>query len=144
MGDNFCHVSKIRPEDRGIPCVTFGTQKWNGAIPSFMVRAIVMSIEATGLNSFITVHWPENIRLMMTAIINSIEAVDWVKKYLVDASVARGLWFFIITGIMASMFISNSIQMSSQWELIITIMVSNMIVDRIIIKMIGFISTGRI
>ncbi len=50
-----------------------------------------MSIEATGLNSFITVHWPENIRLMMTAIINSIEAVDWVRKYLVDASVARGL-----------------------------------------------------
>ena len=144
MGDNFCHVSKIRPEDRGIPCVTSVTQKWNGAIPSFMVRAIVMSIEATGLNSFITVHWPENIRLMMTAIINSIEAVDWVKKYLVDASVARGLWFFIITGIMASMFISNPIQMSSQWELIITIMVPNMIVDRIIIKMIGFISTGRI
>ena len=62
MGDNFCHVSKIRPEDRGIPCVTSGTQKWNGAIPSFMVRAIVMSIEATGLNSFITVHWPEYIR----------------------------------------------------------------------------------
>ena len=56
-----------------------------------MARAIVMSIEATGLNNFITVHWPENIRLIMTAIINSIEAVDWVRKYLVDASVARGL-----------------------------------------------------
>ena len=33
-------------------------------------------MEATGLNNFITVHWPENIRLMMTAIISSIEAVD--------------------------------------------------------------------
>ena len=144
MGDNFCHVSKIRPEDRGMPCVTSGTQKWNGASPSFMARAIVMSIEATGLNSFITVHWPENIRLMMMAIINSIDAVDWVKKYLVDASVAHGLWFFIITGIMASIFISNPIQMSSQWELIITIMVPSMLVDRIITKMIGFISTGRV
>ena len=80
----------------------------------------------------------------MMAIINSIEAVDWVKKYLVDASVAHGLWFFIITGIMASIFISNPIQMSSQWELIITIMVPSMLVDRIITKMIGFISTGRV
>lgn len=35
-----------------------------------------MNIEAVGLNSFITVHWPENIRLMIIAIISSIEAVD--------------------------------------------------------------------
>ena len=35
----------------------FGTQKWNGAILSFMVRAIVMSMDAVGLNSFVTVHW---------------------------------------------------------------------------------------
>lgn len=32
----------------------------------------------------------------------------------------------------------------SQWELIRTIMVPNIIVDRIIIKIIGFISIGRI
>ena len=56
MGASFCHVSKIRPKDRGIPCVTSGTQKWNGAIPNFMVRAIFVSIEAAGLNNFITVH----------------------------------------------------------------------------------------
>ena len=76
MGASFCHVSKIRPEDRGIPCVTSGTQKWNGAIPNFIARAIVMSMEAVGLNSFIMVHWPENIKLMMIAIISNIEAVD--------------------------------------------------------------------
>lgn len=144
MGANFCHVSRIRPDDRGMPCVTSGTQKWNGAIPSFMVRAIVMNIDATGLNSFITVHWPENIRLIITAIISSIEAVDWVKKYLVAASVARGLCFFIMMGMMASMFISNPIQTSSQWELIITMIVPIIIVDRIRMKMIGFISTGRV
>ncbi len=63
---------------------------------------------------------------------------------MVDASVARGLCFFIIMGIMASMFISNPIQMSSQWELIMTIVVPSITVIRIIIKMIGFISTGRI
>lgn len=50
-----------------------------------MVRAIVISIDAVGLNNFITVHWPENIKLMITAIISNIEAVDWVRKYLVDA-----------------------------------------------------------
>ena len=44
-----------------MPCVNSGTQKWNGAIPNFMVRAIVMSIDAVGLNNFIMVHWPENI-----------------------------------------------------------------------------------
>lgn len=109
-----------------------------------MVRAIVISMEAIGLNSFITVHWPENIRLMITAIISNMEAVDWVKKYLVDASVARGLCFFIIMGMMASMFISNPIQMNNQCELIITIMVPSITVIRIIMKMIGFISTGRV
>lgn len=108
------------------------------------MRAIVISMDAIGLNNFITVHWPENIRLIMTAIISNIEAVDWVKKYLVDASVARGLCFFIIIGMMASIFISNPIQTSNQWELIITIIVPSINVDRIIIKIIGFISTGRI
>ena len=103
-----------------------------------------MSMEAVGLNNFITVHWPENIKLMIMAIISSIEAVDWVKKYLVDASVACGLCFFIIMGMMASIFISNPIQISNPWELIITMMVTSIRVIRIIIKMIGFISTGRI
>lgn len=47
-------------------------------------------------------------------------------------------------GMIASMFISNQIQMSSQWELIIMIMVPNIMVAKIIIKLIGFISMGRI
>ena len=63
---------------------------------------------------------------------------------MVDASVARGLCFFIIMGMMASMFISNPIQISSQWELIMMITVPSIAVIRIMIKMIGFISTGRI
>ena len=63
---------------------------------------------------------------------------------MVDASVARGLCFFIIMGMMASIFISNPIQISSQWELIMTMMVPSITVIRIMIKMTGFISTGRI
>lgn len=63
---------------------------------------------------------------------------------MVDASVARGLCFFIIMGIIASIFISNPIQMSNQWVLIITIMVPSITVIRMIMRIIGFISTGRI
>lgn len=47
-------------------------------------------------------------------------------------------------GIIASIFISNPIQTSNQWELIMTMIVPNIIVNRIMIKMIGFISTGRV
>lgn len=67
-----------------------------------------------------------------------------MRKYLVDASVARGLCLFIMIGMMASMFISNPIQISNQWELIMTIIVPNKTVIRIVVKTIGFISTGRI
>lgn len=45
-GAIFCHVNKIIPEVSGTPCVTSGTQKWNGAIPNFMARAIVIIIAA--------------------------------------------------------------------------------------------------
>ena len=47
-------------------------------------------------------------------------------------------------GMIASVFISNPIQMSSQQELIMTMVVPSIIVDRIMIKIIGFISTRRI
>lgn len=67
-----------------------------------------------------------------------------MRKYLVDASVARGLCLFIMIGMMASIFISNPIQISNQWELIMTIIVPNKTVIRIVVKTIGFISTGRI
>lgn len=56
----------------------------------------------------------------------------------------RGLYFFIRTGIMASMFISNPIHTTSQCELIITMVVPNIMVSKIMAKVRGFISTGRI
>lgn len=143
-GASFCHVSRISPDDRGIPCVTSGTQKWNGASPSFMVSASVMIMDAVGLNSFMTVHWPEYIKLIITANIRSMEAVACVKKYLVAASVDRGLCCFISIGIMASIFISNPIQIISQCELVMTIRVPRMMVAIMVDIIRGFISTGRI
>lgn len=42
-------MSRIRPGGCDV-CVATWDSEVNGAIPSFMVRAIVMSIEAVGLN----------------------------------------------------------------------------------------------
>ena len=95
-------------------------------------------------NTFVMVHWPEYRKLMMTAIISNMDAVACVKKYLVEASMAHGLKFFIIMGIMASIFISNPIQGSDQWELVITITVPKTTVVKIMIEITGFISTGRV
>lgn len=124
--------------------MTSGTQKWNGERPSFIVIDRVRIVDAVGLIMFVIVHWPEYNRLMITASIKSIDAVAWVRKYLVAASVERGWWVFISRGIIASIFISNPIQTISQWELVITIVVPRMTVVIITEKMIGFISTGRI
>lgn len=113
-GASFCHVRRISPDDSGMPCVTSGTQKWNGDSPSFMVRARVIMSEAVGSMMFVTVHWPEYRRLRMMASISSIDAVAWVRKYLVEASMARGLNRFISIGMIASMFISKPIHTRSQ------------------------------
>lgn len=108
-----------------------------------MVRARVIMVEAVGLKMFVTVHWPEWRRLMMIASISNIDAVACVRKYLVEASVERGLDRFIIMGMIASMFISKPIQTNSQCELVITIRVPRMMVNEIVAKIRGFISTGR-
>ena len=46
MGAIFCQVNKSIPDNSGIPCVTSGTQKWNGASPNFIARARVIINEA--------------------------------------------------------------------------------------------------
>lgn len=142
-GAIFCQVSKIIPEDSGIPWVTSGTQKWKGESPSFIARAIVIVFDVIGLGVFSTVHWPVSSRLMMIPNMRSMDAVAWVRKYFVDASMARGLNFFIKMGMMASIFISNPIQTISQWELISTTIVPEIMVVIMVVRTRGLISTGR-
>lgn len=55
-----------------------------------MARAMVRIIEDIGLIMFVTVHWPEDARLIVIARSRSMDAVAWVRKYLVAASVERG------------------------------------------------------
>lgn len=78
------------------------------------------------------------------ASMSSIDAVACVRKYLVHASMDRGLYFFMRIGMIASMFISNPIHTMSQCELVITINVPRITVSIIMIRAKGFISTGRI
>lgn len=131
------------PEDREIPCVTSGTQKWNGARPSFIARAIVIRVDAVELRLLRIVHCPECSRLIMIPIINSMDAVACIRKYFVDASMARGLNFFIRMGITANIFISKPIQVNIQCELVNTIIVPEITVDKMIMRIGGLISTGR-
>lgn len=69
-----------------IPCVTSGTQKWNGESQSFIIRATVIIEDAVGLKILVVVRWLESIILIMIAIMRSIEVVACVRKYLVDMS----------------------------------------------------------
>lgn len=81
---------------------------------------------------------------MVTPIINTMEAVACVRKYFVDASTARGLNFFIRIGMTASIFISNPIHISNQCELIMTITVPVNTVAKMVVRIGGFISMGRV
>lgn len=56
MGAIFCHVSRIIPDISVIPCVTSGTQKWNGDRPNFIVRAVVIMMDAMGFEIFEIAH----------------------------------------------------------------------------------------
>lgn len=109
-----------------------------------MARARVIIVDAVEFRGFVMVHWPEYTRLITIANMSSMDAVAWVKKYFVEASMDRGLYFFIRMGMMANMFISKPIQTMSQWELVSTIIVPSTMVSMIIVKIRGFISTGRI
>lgn len=100
-------------------------------------------VDATGLGIVETVQCPEHSRLMMMLSIRSMDAVACVRKYFVEASMARGLYFFIRIGIMASIFISKPTQIMNQWELNRTIIVPKTTVDIMVIRMAGFISMGR-
>lgn len=143
-GASFCHVNRMSPDDSGMPWVTSGTQKWKGDRPSFIARAVVIMIDAIGLISFWMDQWPVYNRLIIAAIRRSIEAVAWVKKYFVAASVDRGLCCLVSSGMIASMFISNPTQVKNQCELVITSRVPEIIVIMIRERVIGLISTGRV
>jgi hypothetical protein len=89
-------------------------------------------------------HWPESSMLITIAISSSIDAVACVMKYLVAASVDCGLPLLISRGMNANILISKPAHITSQWELVIVIIVPIIIVGKIINLAVGLISMGRI
>lgn len=88
-------------------------------------------------------HRPEEIKLRVIEARKIMDAVAWVRKYFVAASVERGEGFLVRIGIIASMLISRPIQMSRRWELNRAMKVPEStvrIIDKLVII---FISTGR-
>lgn len=82
-----------------------------------MARARVISEEVRVLGVCRMSHSPVRNALEMLANSSVAEAVAWAKKYLVVASVARGVWFCDMRGIMANVLISIPIQARYQWVL---------------------------
>jgi hypothetical protein len=82
--------------------------------------------------------------LITIAISSSIDAVACVMKYLVAASVDRGLPLLINRGMNANILISKPAHIISQWVLVIVIIVPIITVGKIINLAVGLISTGRI
>lgn len=91
IGASFCHVRRSIPVISEMPCVTSGTQKWKGAIPSFIVSAMVVVREISWLWGSVMFHCPECTALSTMVNISSMEAVVCTRKYFVAASVDRGL-----------------------------------------------------
>lgn len=60
IGASFCQVDRIRPVVKLSPWRTSGSQKWNGASPSFMQMAMVMVVHEIELVKFIIDHSPVN------------------------------------------------------------------------------------
>lgn len=114
IGAIFCQVSRSIPDVSGIPWVTSGTQKWNGASPSLIARASVMMMEEVWSEIWDNVHWFVIQALLMMANMSIMEAVDCVRKYLMADSVARGWLGYVIMGIIANVLISRPIQATSQ------------------------------
>lgn len=78
------------------------------------------------------------------AIIKIIDAVAWIIKYLVAASVDRGLLLDVNRGIIANMLISKPIHINIQWLLNIVVNVPRITVKYSRVSAVILISTGRI
>lgn len=73
-----------------------------------------------------------------------IEAVAWIRKYFVAASVERGLELNIKMGIMASMLISKPAHIRIKWLLRMVMIDPTKIVSKMMVSARMLISTGRV
>jgi len=127
-GAIFCHVRRISPTLSLIPCVTSGSHEWKGANPNLIAREMKVVVMMVLLVSGWNVHTPSCLKFIRMERRRIIEAVACVRKYLVAASVDRGLGLLTISGTRANRFISRPIHMVNRLELSMVIIGPVMIV----------------
>ena len=86
----FCQVSRIIPDDSGIPWVTSGTQKWKGDSPNLIARPTVIMFDAIGLGVFSIVHCPVNSGLIIIPNIKSIDVGTQVAQWVGASAFGSG------------------------------------------------------
>lgn len=101
--------------------MTSGSHEWNGAKPSLIAKEMKVIVTILMSVSGWNVHVPNCLKFIRMDRRRIIEAVACVRKYLVAASVERGLGFLSISGMRASRFISSPIHMTNRLELNIVI-----------------------
>lgn len=126
------------------PCNTSGSQKWAGASPNFIPSAVVISVFDVWLSRSRMFHCP--VVWALSELENKImaDAAACVRKYLVEASVARGWWIFEMTGRMARVLSSSPIHASSQWwlDMVMIVPMARLIIR--MVRMVGLIGKGRV
>lgn len=111
------------------PSITIGNQKWNGAIPVFIIKEeakIILIFELKFKSIF------HSIKKENKIIENNktLEAKAWVRKYFNDASEENKLFNFIVKGINDNKLISNPIQILNHDDEQILIIVPKNNVDK--------------
>lgn len=104
-----------------MPWVTSGSHEWKGARPSLIAREMKVIVIMVLLVSGWNVHSPSCLKFIRMERRRIIEAVACVRKYLVAASVERGLELLAISGMRASKFISSPTHIANRLELIMVI-----------------------
>jgi len=109
-GAIFCQVNIKVAWNQEMNSIIWGNQKWNGAIPAFIERAIVIKI----LGKLIaTLMWKNSIREEKMII---REAIACVRKYLIVVSVLDGFNLLRRSGINLIRLISSPSQAVNQEE----------------------------
>lgn len=123
-GINFCQVINIKALIQFKPDITFGNQKWHGAIPNLIISP---KIRAILLKDSVNSSFGINFIMADSKIIP--EPIACAKKYLIDDSDSWLLLVDIINGINDRRFNSKDIHNKSQWEADIAVIVLKISVD---------------
>lgn len=108
-GASFCQVKIIKHFIQDTQFITWGNQKWKGAIPALM--AIAAKIKNLVLLRYVFI---SNIISVQAITMRIIEAIAWARKYLIAASVDLKFNSLRIRGIKLIKLISRPSQQINQ------------------------------